>query len=228
MFSKEAGIHGGKRARSGRKKVGKALRVVRAFRLSQAVYEKYCQLRGSGHFAGDEDFLTHLLAVEENARRLTQRSVSRLLPDPDQSLPAAVIELEPSTPAAVATDRPGSVLSFSPVDRPAEHFVASTPHSSRVNPRRSGFSRTSVTRGVGRSAVSQSVQLQLSSTFEVDVTGASCLSGSDSDGDDQGQLRDAALCELLPTSDKSDCDNDASDDQLDELMASIADDEFER
>ena len=227
MFSKEAGIHGGKRARSGRKKVGKALRVVRAFRLSQAVYEKYCQLRGSGHFAGDEDFFTDLLAVEENACRNTQRSVSRLLPDPDQSLPAAVIELEPSTPAAVATDRPGSVLSFSPVDRPAEDFVASTPHSSRVNPQKCRLFQNKCS-PVGRSAVSQSVQLQLSSTFEVDVSGANCLSGSDSDGDDQGQLRDAALCELLPTSDKSDCDNDASDDQLDELMASIADDEFER
>ena len=76
MFSKEAGIHGGKRARSGRKKVGKALRVVRAFRLSQAVYEKYCPLRGSGHFAGDEDFLAHLLAVAETlAEILTAPSV---------------------------------------------------------------------------------------------------------------------------------------------------------
>ena len=35
MFSKGAGIHGGKRARSGRKKFGKTLRVARAFRLSQ-------------------------------------------------------------------------------------------------------------------------------------------------------------------------------------------------
>ena len=35
MFFKEASIHGGKRAKTGRKKVGKTLRVARAFRLSQ-------------------------------------------------------------------------------------------------------------------------------------------------------------------------------------------------
>ena len=75
--------HGGRRKGSGRRKGGRKL--FRALRLSPRTLEKYSGLKRSGHFVNDEDFVCHLLSLEEGARRRAQRSVGSLLtssPDP--------------------------------------------------------------------------------------------------------------------------------------------------
>ena len=56
---------GGYRVGAGRKKLlSQKTLLVRTFHLSQSVYTQYKDLKSSGHFSSDDDFLGHLLRAE--------------------------------------------------------------------------------------------------------------------------------------------------------------------
>ena len=187
MSSQGSRNHGGKRTSSGRKKVGRAFREVRSLRLTGKVYGEYCQLRGSGHFGSDEDFLAHLLpASERSAGRSARWSVRRLLPVEDAVQ-------DPST-------RPtGTPLFFSPGGSFGD-VVASTSVSSRVQSRRYRLFQDRLSPVASAPAV-------LDSTCQIDVTGASPFDIDSSS--DERRLREVALADLLSTS-VSDNDGEAT------------------
>ena len=60
---------GGYRVGAGRKKLlSQKTLLVRTFHLSQSVYTQYKDLKSSGHFSSDDDFLGHLLWAEAASR----------------------------------------------------------------------------------------------------------------------------------------------------------------
>ena len=83
LMSSSGGSHGRRgrrRSGSGRKKgTPTSILRTRGFRLSMPVFEQYYFLRNSGHYACDDDFISHLLDLEQSALRRGRRSALHLL-----------------------------------------------------------------------------------------------------------------------------------------------------